>query len=384
MLVRRRGAVQDHLDAFREARHARRCFQVSHVALGAGGQDRFITFAQHVLLGTDLDGVPECSSCAMALCRRHLHRLQPTHLHRCPNKHRLGGPVRRRQAGTPPVLVDGAADDTCQPVCVRRVVIAHLHEGSAATFTTLISIGTPVEGVAAALVARAARRALPHKRHRTHKGVNADHKRPLIDVCLRRLGVVALIRHGMVREVQRHQGRGASSGHSICRPDKVQEVRQASASDARLGAEVPLHIVPDALRDHSGRPHFTHRVPVRPHIAKLHCDLLAHRTFPGVTGSVECLVADLEADALARVHAHRLLPAVLEEVVVKASELLLVEETAMVHVGLPGQHRHVLVHLVVGLGFPASTPFQDAVGAADEHIPVVPIAPAPPRHAHHE
>mmetsp|Transcript_110502 Transcript_110502/g.312567 ORF Transcript_110502/g.312567 Transcript_110502/m.312567 type:complete len:443 (-) Transcript_110502:1943-3271(-) len=81
VLVGRGRASVDHHDALREACHACRGFQVSHVALRTCFEDSAVPFGQDILKRADFNRVAQCSSCTMALSRCDLRRCQPCHFH---------------------------------------------------------------------------------------------------------------------------------------------------------------------------------------------------------------------------------------------------------------------------------------------------------------
>mmetsp|Transcript_33817 Transcript_33817/g.78643 ORF Transcript_33817/g.78643 Transcript_33817/m.78643 type:complete len:357 (-) Transcript_33817:439-1509(-) len=344
MAVRGRCGHVDHHDAFRETSNACTCLQMGNVALGAGLQYGELALVHDCHEGADLDGVTQRSPRAVALCDGNGVGVDARKSHGLLDDRLLRRPIGRRQAGTAAVLVRRRANEGADALLLFLLVaLEKLDVDGTASLTSLVAIGTAVEGEAAPLVGKHRGHAIANERARAEQGVDALHQ--CLSIVLARW---VLIEHQQVCGVHGHQGCRACRVVGGDGTPQVENVSQSASGHGVIHActheswvNVPVEPAPLRLE----------AVPIGTDVAKPNAHATALEALPREARGHKALVAHLQRHALARQHGTGLCVVDAEELVVELRDHLLADEAAMASVGLAGE-RGVNALLVVRLCVP--------------------------------
>mmetsp|Transcript_44953 Transcript_44953/g.95840 ORF Transcript_44953/g.95840 Transcript_44953/m.95840 type:complete len:356 (-) Transcript_44953:1525-2592(-) len=218
--VGRRHRTHHEDNALQQASDARCRLQVTDVALCAGVGQGVVALPLHDRHdGTDLDGISEGSSCAVAFHSRDMLSVDSAHLQRVPDNRLLRRTVWRSQARAPSILVGTRADQGSQSVLNLIKVVSDVHVKHTSTLPTLIAISGAVVCEGAPNVTEHARRTIPNVTNRSNAiGTTANSS-------VARLAPYFPIDHAHVRMVGRNQGCRACSVESHGGALHVEDIR---------------------------------------------------------------------------------------------------------------------------------------------------------------
>mmetsp|Transcript_46094 Transcript_46094/g.121717 ORF Transcript_46094/g.121717 Transcript_46094/m.121717 type:complete len:221 (+) Transcript_46094:780-1442(+) len=212
--VRVRGAlvVHAHQDALEKARDSRASFAMPEVRFRCRDDHGLLACvnSHHLSVGTNLDGITQRSSCAVALGGVNLRRLYASLLNHCIGAPLLCGPVRRSQGGTPAILVGLAASQQTE-IPSLTIEILQLNANGCRGLSTCVSVSREVVCEAAAQV-------------RVHASGTTTNVGPWAQAEIhtannyRLTGVKVLVHQVQLPCVSRHKGRGTGSVDGHARP----------------------------------------------------------------------------------------------------------------------------------------------------------------------
>mmetsp|Transcript_47543 Transcript_47543/g.137364 ORF Transcript_47543/g.137364 Transcript_47543/m.137364 type:complete len:403 (+) Transcript_47543:1540-2748(+) len=345
--------------------------------LRAGGQNGQLPPLRHHPQGADLDGVTQGSSSAVALSQGHLTRAEVILPQRGHDALLLGGPVRRRHARAPAVLVRCAPGEACEhvPILGRRlpVVVAHGRACEVEAATALApceAVRGGVEGEAPAIRREHLRAAIQHvPAWVEHQGDAQSHRVGNVGLGRGTLPMVASP-YAAVRQGDGDQRGGAGGVHGAAGPEEPQAVGEPAARDgAALAQSLQRVELARAVLPHT------------PRIANEDPTLHTVHGFHVVFCPVESLVPRLQDNPLRRRHHSHLAWAEPELDVVKVQEPIVGDERPVAHIadahisgvlaGLRVVHVNVEPgkgHLCVGI---RATRVHDPVGLGSQGLPGV-------------
>mmetsp|Transcript_27377 Transcript_27377/g.79361 ORF Transcript_27377/g.79361 Transcript_27377/m.79361 type:complete len:420 (-) Transcript_27377:1097-2356(-) len=304
--IRRHQGSVEHQDDLDQPAYTGIGLLVAHMRLGRDMCDRRVLAVvhHHPAHGADLDGVTEGSAGAMALAEEHILRSEARLAQALPDALLLRGPVRRREARTPAILIRTCPEHHRQrprSQLLLRVAFG-LHVNTAATFPADEAVGTGVESEAAAAVGEHSRPALadpPGGRHHdedAHAERLVQGRRLLCDERLLSPFAVRPCPHPMTSGVRRHKRCGACRVHAEVRAGESEGVRKPVHGDdvAHLFGIISAQLHGDL-------------VPLTPRITHEGADALPVERVPPPTGLVQATVADFQHPTLAWRHGPSLL-----------------------------------------------------------------------------
>mmetsp|Transcript_61524 Transcript_61524/g.144073 ORF Transcript_61524/g.144073 Transcript_61524/m.144073 type:complete len:296 (+) Transcript_61524:833-1720(+) len=295
MAVWRCRAEVDHHDALRQTGDSGTSLQVGYIALRTGLQDWDLALMHHCHKRAYFNGISESSPGAVALCYGHSIWVDASEPHRLLDHCLLCWTVGSRQACTSAVLVGCCADERTNTLFfIALVALVQLHENASATFTALVTIGTAVEGEAAALMRKHCGHAVAYEGSRSQQGVYTHNQ----SFSIVRLGWVR-VEHAQMRSIHRDQGGRARGVIRRNWPTDIKLVGNACscgctahAQAHHCGAYVRTKPCPLRLK----------AVPVGPYITKPKTHAPALQAVLVEARSNQALVADLHGHLLAWNH----------------------------------------------------------------------------------